>query len=111
LDDLWHRRYPGRAYQSTRLTNIGIGQGAVDAGVGYTYFYQPAGHEFSAVLGFTATLENTSTNYTNGVDMHLDWGASQFLNKQDFVGLVGYVYRQISATAAWAIMSDVSSRK
>jgi hypothetical protein len=28
--------------------------------------------------------------------MHLDWGASQWLNKQDFVGLVGYVYRQIS---------------
>jgi hypothetical protein len=28
--------------------------------------------------------------------MHLDWGASQFINKQDFFGLVGYVYRQIS---------------
>jgi hypothetical protein len=88
---------PVGAYQSTRLANIGIGHGAVDAGVGYTYFDQPAGHEFSAVLGFTANLENTSTNYTNGVDMHLDWGASQFFSdKQDFVGLVGYVYRQIS---------------
>ena len=28
--------------------------------------------------------------------MHLDWGASQFLNKQDMIGVVGYVYRQIS---------------
>jgi hypothetical protein len=87
---------PVGAYQSTRLANIGIGHGAVDAGVGYTYFNPQTGHEFSAVLGFTANLENTSTNYTNGVDMHLDWGASQFLNKQDMVGLVGYVYRQIS---------------
>jgi hypothetical protein len=87
---------PVGAYQSTRLANIGIGHGTVDVGVGYTYFDQPAGREFSAVLGFTANLENTSTNYTNGVDMHLDWGASQFLNKQDMVGLVGYVYRQIS---------------
>jgi hypothetical protein len=87
---------PVGAYQSTRLANIGIGHGTVDAGIGYTYFDQPAGHEFSAVLGFTANLENTSTNYTNGVDMHLDWGASQWINKQDFVGLVGYVYRQIS---------------
>jgi hypothetical protein len=87
---------PVGAYQSTRLANIGIGHGTVDVGVGYTYFNQPTGREFSAVLGFTANRENTSTNYTNGVDMHLDWGASQFLNKQDMVGLVGYVYRQIS---------------
>jgi hypothetical protein len=28
--------------------------------------------------------------------MHLDWGASQFLSKQDMIGLVGYVYNQIS---------------
>jgi len=87
---------PVGAYQSTRLANIGIGHGAVDAGVGYTYFDQPAGHEFSAVLGFTYNLLNTSTQYRNGVDMHLDWGASQFLSKQTFVGPVGYVYRQIS---------------
>jgi hypothetical protein len=87
---------PVGAYQSTRLANIGIGHGVVDAGVGYTYFNPQTGHEFSAVLGFTANLENYSTNYTNGVDMHLDWGASQFLSKQDMIGLVGYVYRQIS---------------
>jgi hypothetical protein len=87
---------PVGAYQSTRLANIGIGHGTVDAGVGYTYFNPQTGHEFSAVLGFTANLENYSTNYTNGVDMHLDWGASQFLNKQDMVGLVGYVYKQLS---------------
>jgi hypothetical protein len=77
---------PVGAYQSTRLANIGIGHGAADAGVGYTYFNPQTGHEFSAVLGFTANLENYSTNYTNGVDMHLDWGASQFLSKQDMVG-------------------------
>jgi hypothetical protein len=28
--------------------------------------------------------------------MHLDWGASQFLSKQWQVGLVGYLYNQIS---------------
>ena len=28
--------------------------------------------------------------------MHLDWGVSQFLSKQNLVGLVGYVYKQIS---------------
>jgi len=28
--------------------------------------------------------------------MHLDWGASRFLTKQWQVGLVGYVYQQLS---------------
>ena len=50
----------------------------------------------SAVLGFTYNLINPSTQYQNGADMHLDWGASQFLTKQTLVGLVGYVYDQIS---------------
>jgi hypothetical protein len=29
------------------------------------------------------------------VDMHLDWGGSQFLSKQNLVGLVGYVYQEL----------------
>ena len=86
---------PVGAYQSTRLANLGIGHGAIDAGGGYTYFNPQTGHEFSAVLGFTYNLKDTSTQYQNGVDMHLDWGASQFLTKQVQVGLVGYAYKEI----------------
>jgi hypothetical protein len=86
---------PVGAYESTRLANIGIGHGAADVGAGYTYFDQPAGHEFSAVAGFTYNLENPSTNYQNGVDFHLDWGASQFLSKQFLVGVVGYLYQEV----------------
>jgi hypothetical protein len=87
---------PVGAYDSKRLANLGIGHGAIDAGGGYTYFNPQTGHEFSAVLGFTYNFENESTNYQNGVDMHLDWGASQFLTKQLQLGLVGYAYKQIS---------------
>src|SRR5262249_50967414 len=72
---------PVGSYNRTSLANLGIGHGAVDAGGGYTYFNQKAGHEFSAVLGFTYNVENPYTHYQNGVDMHLDWGASQFLTK------------------------------
>jgi len=86
---------PVGAYQSTRLANLGLGHGAYDAGGGYTYFNPMTGHEFSAVLGFTYNLINQSTQYQNGVDMHLDWGASQFLTKQVQVGLVGYAYKEI----------------
>lgn len=86
---------PVGAYQSTRLANIGIGHGAIDAGGGYTYFNPQTGHELSSVLGFTYNLKNTDTQYQSGVDMHFDWGASQFLSKQVQVGLVGYVYKQL----------------
>jgi hypothetical protein len=86
---------PVGAYSSTRLANIGIGHGAFDAGAGYTYFNPQTGHEFSGVLGFTANMSNPATQYQNGVDMHFDWGASQFLSKQVSVGLVGYVYKEI----------------
>ena len=83
-------------YSSSNLANIGIGHGAVDGGGGYTYLDPKLGHEFSAVTGFTYNLINPSTNYQNGVDWHLDWGASQFLTKQIFVGAVGYFYEQIT---------------
>jgi hypothetical protein len=86
---------PVGMYQSTRLANLGIGHGAIDAGGGYTYFNPQTGHEFSGVLGFTYNFINTATQYQNGVDMHFDWGASQFLTKQWQVGLVGYVYQEI----------------
>jgi hypothetical protein len=86
---------PVGAYQSTRLSNLGIGHGAIDAGGGYTYFNPQTGHEFSGVLGFTYNFKNTATQYQNGVDTHFDWGASQFLSKQVMVGLVGYVYKEI----------------
>lgn len=87
---------PIGSYDSKRLSNIGIGHGAVDAGGGFTYLDQKNGHEASAVVGFTYNLENTSTNYKNGVDSHLDWALSQFLSNALNVGAVGYVYYQLS---------------
>ena len=84
-------------YNSTSLANLGIGHGAIDAGGGYTYLNPATGHEFSAVAGFTYNFLNPTTNYQSGVDFHLDWGASQFLSKQFFIGLVGYAYDQVSA--------------
>jgi hypothetical protein len=87
---------PVGAYNSSNLANLGIGHGAIDGGGGYTYLDQKTGHEFSVVTGLTYNLVNPSTNYQNGIDWHLDWGASQFLSKQLLVGAVGYVYDQIS---------------
>jgi hypothetical protein len=88
---------PTGTYNSSNLANLGIGHGAIDGGVGYTYFNPKDGHEFSAVTGVTYNLVNPSTGYQNGIDWHFDWGASQFLTKQLQVGLVGYVYKQLTA--------------
>src|ERR1700742_5385985 len=86
---------PVGAYQSDRLLNIGIGHGAIYAGGGYTYFDPKTGHEFSGVLGFTYNFINPVTQYQSGVDLHFDWGASQFLTKQWQVCLVGYAYQEL----------------
>ena len=87
---------PVGAYDSSRLANLGIGHAAIDSGGGYTYLNPATGHEFSAVAGLTYNLKNQTTQYQNGIDFHVDWGASQFLSKQFFVGLVGYGYQQIT---------------
>jgi hypothetical protein len=87
---------PVGAYDRARLSNIGIGHGALDGGAGYTYFNEQTGYEFSAVAGLTYNFINPHTQYQNGVDVHLDWGASRFLTKQLQIGLVGYLYNQAS---------------
>jgi hypothetical protein len=87
---------PVGSYNPDRLASIGIGHGAIDGGGAYTYLNAKTGTEFSATLGFTGNFTNPSTNYTNGIDSHLDLAASQFLNQQLFVGAVGYVYQQLT---------------
>ena len=87
---------PVGAYNRARLSNIGIGHGAVDAGGAYTYLNEQTGYEFSAVAGFTYNFVNPHTQYQNGIDVHLDWGASRYLTKQLQIGLVGYLYNQAS---------------
>lgn len=83
-------------YNSNRLANIGLGHGAIDFGGGYTYLNPTTGIEFSGVGGFTYNFKNPDTQYQSGIDFHFDWGVSQFLTKQVFVGLVGYAYQQIT---------------
>jgi hypothetical protein len=87
---------PVGTYDPSRLANFGIGHAAIDSGLGYTYFDPKTGHELSVVSGLTYNFENPFTNYQNGIDWHLDWGASQFLTKQLQVGLVGYFYHQLT---------------
>ena len=83
-------------YSPSRLANIGLGHGAFDVGGGYTYMNPATAMELSGVAGFTYNFKNVDTQYQSGIDFHFDWGVSQFLSKQLFVGLVGYAYQQVT---------------
>jgi hypothetical protein len=102
---------PVGAYDPSRLSNLGLGHWSVDGGAGYTYFNPQTGHEFSVVTGLTYNFVNPYLDYQNGIDWHLDWGASQFLSKQILVGAVGYFYEQITGDhGAGATFGDFKSR-
>jgi hypothetical protein len=87
---------PSGTYDPTRLANLSSGYVAVDAGVGYTYFDTKTGHEFSVVGGLTYSGINPDLQYQNGIDLHVDWGASQFVSKNVQIGLVGYFFQQLT---------------
>jgi len=55
-------------YSSTQLANLGIGHGAIDSGVSYTYLNPKLGQELSVTTGLTYNMVNQSTGYQNGID-------------------------------------------
>jgi hypothetical protein len=59
----------------------------------------------------TYNFENTDTDYTYGIDSHLDIGIAQFLNEQLFVGAVAYAYVQLTADEGQpSALGDFESR-
>jgi hypothetical protein len=102
---------PIGTYSAADLANLGIGHGALDGGAGYTYLDPKNGHEFSIVSGLTGNFTNPQTGYTNGVDWHTDWGASQFITKQLQLGAVCYFYQQITPDSGAApVLGTFESR-
>jgi hypothetical protein len=87
---------PVGVYDPNLLSSMGIGHWAADAGAGYTYFNEQVGFEGSAVLGFTYNFINPYTQYRSGVDAHLDWALSPYVSEKMHVGVVGYIYRQVT---------------
>ena len=101
---------PVGAYESNRLAALGLGHWAVDGGVGYTYLDEKAGIEASAVFGLTYNFINPYTQYQSGIDAHLDWAISPYLNDKFHIGAVGYFYNQISGdSGAGAQLGDFKS--
>ncbi|MEA3419364.1 MAG: transporter [Campylobacterota bacterium] len=102
---------PVGSYDKNELSNIGSNHWAADFGGGYTYLDMKTGYEFSLTAGLTYNFENRDTNYQNGIDGHIDWGASRFLSETLNVGLAGYFFYQLSGDSGeGAILGDFKSR-
>jgi hypothetical protein len=102
---------PLGAYEVGRLANIGLNHYSLDGGVGFTYLDPTKGHEFSIVGGLTYNFENRDTDYQNGVNAHIDWAASKFLDERTHVGLNGYLYYQLSGdSGSGALLGDNKAR-
>jgi len=87
---------PVGSYDPDRIANLGLGHAALDWGAAYTYLDPVSGWEFSALAGLTYNWENPYTDYQNGIDSHLDWGASRWVNKNWELGLAGYAFYQLT---------------
>ena len=87
---------PVGTYNPNSLANLGTGHYALDLGFGYTYLNKTSGFESSALLGFTYNFINSKTDYKNGIDSHLDYAISNFFSENWELGVVGYVYYQLS---------------
>jgi hypothetical protein len=102
---------PSGTYDPNRLANLSFGFTAVDVGAGYTYLDPKTGHEFSVAGGLTYSGMNNALQYQNGIDFHVDWGASQFVTKTVHVGLAGYYFQQLTGdTGAGAKLGEFKGR-
>lgn len=87
---------PVGSYDADRIANMGLGHAALDWGAAYTFLDSGTGWEFSALAGLTYNRENPYTKYQNGIDAHLDWGASRWVSKSWELGVAGYAYYQLT---------------
>ena len=102
---------PVAEFDPTRLVNLGLGHWSVDGGVGYTYLNPQTGNEFSIVVGLTYNWVNPHIDYKNGIDFHVDWGASKFITKETHIGVVGFAYQQLTGdSGTGATLGDYKGR-
>ena len=102
---------PVGAYDINRMSAIGLGHWAVDGGIGYTYYNEKAGVEWSVVTGLTYNFVNPYTDYRSGIDWHVDWSLSPYVSEKMLIGAVGYVYGQLTGDSAPGVLfGDSRSR-
>jgi len=86
---------PTGYYNPNTLAAVSSGHWALDGGLGYTYD-GGNGLEFSITAGATYNFLNPTTLYQNGVDGHLELGATWAVAAPFYIGAVGYLLNQLT---------------
>jgi hypothetical protein len=90
---------PTGSYEVGRLANTGKNFWTIEPTVGFMYFGQKNGREFSTFIGADFNQENPDTNYKSGTQAHIETTLAQhfpFAGGLAGAGLTGYWYEQIS---------------
>src|SRR5262249_32310268 len=85
---------PTGYFQTNTLSTPSLGFWAVDGGLGYTWD-GGKGLEFSVVAGVTYNFWNPYS-WQSGIDGHIDAAASWMVAEPFYVGVVGYVFKQLT---------------
>ena len=86
---------PTGYFDPNSLAGVGAGHWAADGGFAYTWD-GGQGLEFSVTAGATYNFINPSTLYQNGVDGHVEVGASWEIASPFYIGAVGYLLNQLT---------------
>ena len=62
-----------------------------------TYFDSGTGIDITNAVGVTLNAENSATRYKTGDELHWDWAVSKKFSNCLSVGVIGYVYHQLTA--------------
>lgn len=101
---------PTGEYDKNQAVNVGRNHWAIDPMLGVTYLNEKIGLELSAAAGITFNLENSDTDYKSGEEFHLDLAVIQHLSDKFHLGLVGYVYNQLSGDSGSGAADDFKGR-
>ena len=88
---------PTGKYDKNSVVNAGRNHWAVDPMMCVTYLNEKIGLEVSGAAGLTFNFENSDTDYDSGEEFHLDLAVIQHFSEQFHLGLVGYLYKQLSS--------------
>jgi hypothetical protein len=102
-DFTWDARFgiyaPTGEFDKTSLANPGLGYWTFEPEVTFSWVSSKFGTEVGVFVGLDFNTENTTTNYTSGDILHIDFTVAQhlpFLGGSIGVGANGYWYRQIT---------------
>ncbi len=83
-------------YQDGEISNVAFHHWGADVNAAMTWFDPTSGYELSGAVGMTFNAENPATNYRTGNEFHFEWAALKHFEQTWDIGLVGYIYRQVT---------------